>query len=135
MIRPLNISNNIHFGAKTIMGGAPSDKNEIPDNEKPSKTGYRKEDVKAAFLIGAAIGTMVAAGGTTAYKDSQTDRMLREIAAESVYGVDSMKVENLTDDSTPEIILFGKDGAATVYDFGSNKSFVKFDDDMIEIER
>lgn len=139
MIRPLTMSQPVYFKAKTIDGGSPRKTKhfeEIQNNAEDLRQKSIKDKVQSAFLIGTAVGSIISATGAALYNNHEMESMLNEMAAEVAYdSVDSLGVKDLTKDEFPDIILYGKDGASTVYDMKNNNVFVNMDDELIEVDR
>ena len=136
MLKPLTMNHPVHFGAKTTEGGSPNNKSnfdEIQNNAKDLREKSTSEKVKSALLIGTAIGTLIGGCGTNFYKNSEINNMLNEMAAEVTYGeIDSLGVKDITKDGNPDIILYGKDGASTVYDMKNNNILIDTGDELVE---
>ena len=135
MIRPLTMSNSIHFGGYTITGGD----NEKQENqssqttEQPSKKFGLTNNEKNIFLAGAFLGAVMGIGGTMLHNASQTESFMNDMKEETLMGkIDTLKVEDVTDDKVPDIILVGDDGISTIYDVKNNKVLLNMDGDMIE---
>ena len=130
MIRPLAMSNPVQFKGCTIMG-PDDDENPIPSKEN-KKTGLTNNE-KKIFLAGAFLGAMMGVGGTMIADKSQMHSLLRDMQGEYQMGeIDSLIVEDVTDDKVPDIILVGNDGMSTIYDMSKDKVFYTDGDEKIE---
>lgn len=99
------------------------DTNTIVKTKAPNKT-----------IIGAAIVSAFIGGGiNNVYNNYQAKSLMNDMMEE--YKQDdtkSLKIEDLNDDNSPEIILEKTDGTQCVYDVKNNTVHYKVDDDMIE---
>ena len=131
MIRPVAMSNPVQFKGYTITGGEP-DKEEKNITEEPKKKSGFTNNERNIFIAGAFLGAVMGIGGTILGDKTQMKSMMTDMQEEFVYGVDSMIVEDATDDKIPDVILVGKDGISTVYDMHNNKVFFDMQGDRIE---
>lgn len=132
MIRPLAMSNPVQFKGYTIMG-PDDDENSIPGKEnKNKKTGLTSNE-KKIFLAGAFLGAMMGVGGTMIADKSQLNSLMRDMQGEYQMGeVDSLIVEDVTEDKIPDIILVGNNGISTIYDMSKDKVFYTDGNEKIE---
>ncbi len=89
---------------------------------------------KNKTIIGAAIASAFIGGGiNNIYNNYQTKSLMNDMMEE--YKLDdtkSLKIEDLNNDKTPEIIIQKNDGIDCVYDIKNNDIFYKVDNEMIE---
>ena len=141
MIRPVMMNSNITFGfrknKKDIKTETATQKTQPP---KPPVTTdsfsseSEEKKVHKAFLLGAIFGTIVGGAGITAYDNYETNNIMKDMMEEVSYGTDGIFIEDMTKDSTPELILRGTDGFSTVYDLKNNKVYIDTGDELIEKE-
>lgn len=85
-------------------------------------------------IIGAAIASAFIGGGISNIYNNYQDKVLINDMMEE-YKLDdtkSLKIEDLNNDKTPEIIIQKNDGIDCVYDFKNNDIYYKVDDEMIK---
>ena len=129
MIRPLSMGNPIQFKGYTITGG---DDEQINSKEQSKKKSGLTESEKKIFLAGAFLGAVMGVGGTMLNDTIKMNSMIKDMQEEVAFGTDSIKIEDVTDDDVPEIILVGSDGNSTIYDMNKNKVFIDMDGDRVE---
>ena len=138
MIRPISFSaNSMNFKGYTVTGGEP--------DEKPVKTikeieyipvvdsHTRKQDIKNSLCVGALAGAIIAGASVSMYKDHQIKDLLNDMAEEmSQADLDTIKVQDITKDSIPEIVLQEHNGTEVVYDLTSGAIYYKDGSDIVE---
>ena len=131
MIRPIGISNPVKFKGYNDLG---DEDKKIYSKEKKDKFGLTKSE-KNIFLAGAFIGAIMGIGGTTLIDKTQIRSMMKNMQSElKEGGIDSLRVEDVTDDKVSDIILVGNDGVSTIYDINTNKIYYEMNGDRVEID-
>jgi hypothetical protein len=105
--------------------------------KKPQVTQYThlsKTGDETKYLIGATIGAVLGVASINMYNDHVTKYMLENLKQEiKADDNKSIKIEDINDDKTPEIILEKTDGFEYVYDMKSGKISIKDGDELIEL--
>lgn len=121
MIRPVSLSNN-YFNFR----GTNENRYDEPVKSKYKSVHDKRQDIKNGFVVGAMCGIILGTAGTSLYKDNQIDNLLKDMAAELTY-TDSVMVEDMTEDSVPDIILERSNGDKTIYDLTSGSIYLNED--------
>ena len=135
MIRPLTMSNNICFRAKTIEGGEnKSLPKPTPDFFTEARDPHeRKQDIKNSLCVGALCGAILAGASVSMYKDHQIKDLLNDMNEEIGFeNFDSLKIEDATKDSVPDIVVIDNSGNETVYDLTSGSIYYKDGYELVE---
>ena len=125
------VPNKINFKGYTEIGEG-SQKTKNQDYSPCYDAHTRKQDIKNSLCVGALAGAIIATAGVSMYKDHQIKSLLNEMAEEMTEGVDSIKIQDITKDSIPEIVLMGNDGMESVYDLTSGSVYFKDGSDIVE---
>jgi len=99
----------------------------------PSPMNYNNSH--KAFYAGLMLGLISGCGGAYTYDQYQTHEMIEDMRDEMKGDyVEKVGIEDLNDDGNPEIILYSKDGSASVYDMKNKNIYIKFegDDELTE---
>ena len=140
MIRPVSFSANpMNFKGYTILGhdNEPVYSKE-EDRNNNNKEYYvdshtRKQDIKNSLCVGALAGAILAGASVSIYKDHQIKDLINDISEEMSYeSFDSLKIEDSTKDSIPDIVLVDSLGNETVYDLTSGSVYYKEGNEFIE---
>ena len=131
MLRPLSASNTTpNFKGLTYTS---DNSNDFKTDSKSWKN--MSPDLKNGFYAGLIMGTALATTGTVIYKDTQIDRMLKDVAATKVYEeADSFRIADMNEDKIPEFVLIDKNGDETVYDFTTGKIYLNENGELIDKE-
>lgn len=138
MIRPVLMSNSVYFGRKDVNPKTETKSDKMPPNnvkvkEDVAEPPKKNNSVKNTFIAGALLGAVLGGAGAVGYEHYQTKELLRDMNIEAADGaVDSLEVKDINDDDVPEIILKCKDGSSAVYDMNNHKSYIQFEDEIIE---
>lgn len=128
MIKPVSlVQNNVYFGIKRLEGGDYKTKKPKPELSNTQKT------VDKGFYTGMMLSAILGAVAANIYKDNQINNMLQDIAKETVYDeFDCLKIEDMTEDKVPDIVLIDKNGDKTVYDITSGQVYIEEQGELIE---
>ena len=125
MISPITM-NSINFGnKKAVLKSA--DIHKIDNTESPVSGSVRYNEPSKPnslcnkdFAMGVFLGLLLGASSLAGYKQTMRDKMLNSMKEESCESItDKIKMEDITQDGIPEIIIEGKDGKKTAYDLVS----------------
>ena len=132
MLRPIAISNNVHFGAKTF--DTSGEKKSAADNEyNKSDKQEINQDIRNGIIIGAIAGAILSGATVSMYKDGQIKDMFNEISEEmSSPTFEGVEIKDINEDGIKDIVLKDRDGFESVYDLTSGAVYIKEGDDIIE---
>ena len=87
---------------------------------------------RSGFITGATLGTLVAMGIVSQYNDVQTKRLLDDMKiVVNNENSDSIELNDINDDNTPEIILKDKDGNKDIYNIKNHMIYTEIDGELI----
>lgn len=125
--------NKLHFGTSKTNKPAEGYRN----NTIKNFFGDSKLDDKNKFVGATIIGAIMAAGVggvvTGQLKEYESKKLIEDMAEEySQEDTKSLKIEDLNNDKTKEIIIEKQDGTKCVYDLKNNQIYFDIDGEKIE---
>lgn len=135
MFRSVSIGST-SFGIRSFNKNS-SEQPPINKEEDSGKSKGLSAGEKNSLFAGMFIGALMATTGTYLYNDFQNKEMIRIMQEELSYDKgQTLKIEDVTDDKHPDIILEDSAGHRTVFDIAKHNVYINDDgNELIEYKK